>query len=153
MKLDRFIEIVNLLEKNNIPYTMFYDPEGYESVDKASEKTGYPPDKILKTMILEVDGELMVYILKGNEKIDIEKMKKALGARNIRLASPSRIYEETRLKIGGISMLHPNIHKLRTYISATCLTLNDVVVGGGDKYHLFKVGINDILKIAKPETI
>jgi len=54
-----------------------------ETVDKASELSGYPRSSIVKTLLLRVGEEYLVAVIRGDRRLDLNKVERASGGRPV----------------------------------------------------------------------
>ncbi|HEW94344.1 hypothetical protein DRN84_01530 [Candidatus Geothermarchaeota archaeon] len=147
--MEMYLDIIKRLEEAGVSYILFYNRDGFETVEKASKYTGYPPENILKTMILKAGEKLIAYIVRGDQRVNLNFISSYLGLK-VKLADVKSIKNELGIEVGGLSVLHPNIMRIDRYMSRKCLEVSDVIVGGGDRLHLFKVSIKDLIELTKP---
>ena len=76
------------------------------TVEDASRAVGAPPEHILKCLLVRVDrGPLALVLLSGPNRVDLKKAKSLLGARNLVLADPDTVWEQTGFRPGGVPPL------------------------------------------------
>jgi len=129
------------LKRNNIPHEfILYDD--VSTSEKASEIA--PKEKIGKTIVfLNEKGEPIIILLRAIYRVNQKKLAKLLGFRDLRLAQPEEVKKFTGYEVGGVSPFDIN-HII--YIDKDLINEDDVYVGGGDKNHLLKVKMEDIVK-------
>ena len=59
-----------------------------ESVSAASNASGFPPSRILKTLVVIAGEKPYVVILPGDRKLDFKKLSRELNVRKVKLARP-----------------------------------------------------------------
>lgn len=143
-------EVIENLEKNKISYTLYYDPDGFESVKKVVEKLNVDEDMILKTMVVWSRKGLYTFLIRGGKKLNLEEVRLEIQDGEARLANKEEIVEVVNLVPGALSPLHPNIKKTIVYIDLDSTGYNEVIVGGGTVNHVVKVTLDDIIKLLKP---
>lgn len=122
-----------------------------ESVEAASRASGYPPERILKTLIVKGDDEYYAVIVRGDRRLNLEKLAKLLGLRDVRLAKPSEIRELLGVSPGEVSPLMEEVSRLYVLVDSSILTIEgDVLVGGGTLRHLVKITPHELLSVLKP---
>ncbi len=146
----KHIEILNRLEKEKIRYTLYYSPEGFESVEKVSKTLGVDPDKVLKTMIIYSKGRLYAFLIRGGKELDMETVRMEIQDEEARLAKPSEMREGIGMGPGEVSPLHPNLEGIEVFLDVDSTIYNEVIVGGGTKYHVFEVSLDDLVRLLKP---
>jgi len=76
--------------------------ETIKTVEDASGTVGAPPEEILKTLVLVADGEPVIAMMSGPNRIDLKKAKSILGSRKILLARPEWVREYSGFEVGGV---------------------------------------------------
>ena len=127
------LPVHDYLDAVGIPYTTGSFPsttaKGAAEVAKA---LGYQPRQMVKTLIFEVDtGEKVLVMVGGDQNAISGHLKKAIGSRNIKLASPQIVQETTGYAIGSIPPFHWQPPQFRTFMD-TALVHEDILgVGTG----------------------
>lgn len=97
---------------------------------EAAEALGVDPARVLKTLLAEVDGRLVVGIVPVAGKLDLKALAVAVDGKRAVMADPAVAERRTGYVVGGISPLgqrttHP------TVLDASALTHPTVLVSGG----------------------
>ena len=93
---------------------------------------GYPESQMVKTLIFETGtGERALVMLGGDKNAVSGQLKRALGSRDIKLATPQTVKEVTGYAIGSIPPFHWQPAGFRTFIDATLMREDVLGVGGG----------------------
>jgi len=58
------------------------------------------PQELVKTLIIMADGEPVLALLRGDHEINLNKLQKLLGAKDLELASPETIERVTQAPVG-----------------------------------------------------
>lgn len=97
------------------------------------------PDDLIKTMIVEADGQPVAALIRGNHELSLTKLRKAIGADTVELGSERTIEEVTKGPLGFSGPVG-----IRTKIIADW-SIKDVenAVTGANKrdYHLVNVNL------------
>lgn len=97
---------------------------------EAAAALGIDPDRMGKTLIVEVDGALAAAVVPVARSLDLKALATALGARRADLAEPGVAERATGSAIGGISPLGMRRH-LPVVIDETLLAGPTVFVSAG----------------------
>lgn len=93
---------------------------------------GFRERQMLKTLIFETDqGERALVMLGGDQSAISGHLKKALGSRNIRLASPEAVRATTGYEIGSIPPFHWQPDGFRSFIDESLMREPMLGVGTG----------------------
>jgi Cys-tRNA(Pro)/Cys-tRNA(Cys) deacylase len=107
-----------------------HDPSAESFGLEAAQALGVDPARVLKTLLAEVDGRLVVGIVPVAGKLDLKALAAAVGGKRAVMADPALAERRTGYVVGGISPLgqrttHP------TVVDSSALTHPTVLVSGG----------------------
>ncbi len=119
------------LDQLSIPYERRAFPATIEKGAASVARTlGFREHQMVKTLIFETDqGERVLVMLGGDQSAISGHLKKALGSRNIRMASPEMVRATTGYEIGSIPPFHWQPDKFRSLLDESLL--NEPVLGVG----------------------
>jgi len=86
-------------------HTYEHDPAAASYGLEAAEVLGLDPDRVLKTLLAEVDGRLVVGIVPVNRQLDLKALASAVGGKRATMADPAAAERATGYVVGGISPL------------------------------------------------
>jgi aspartyl-tRNA(Asn)/glutamyl-tRNA(Gln) amidotransferase subunit B len=112
----------DFLEKRKIPFTFVEHEAATKPVDSAKAR-GVEPRQIAKALVYLADGKPLLAVLPGSEEVDEERLRAAIGAKSLRMASPEEVKEHTGCVVGLVPPTIPCIRK----IIDTGLSQNQVV--------------------------
>ncbi len=141
--------IRNLLDRNEIPYELSEHEPVYTS-EQAAEVRGVELKTGLKALVLKTrEGNFIIGLVKGDEKIDQKKLAKIVKTKRLRLASPREVLMITECEIGSV---HPfgNLHGLPTYLDSSVLENNIVNFNAGLHTISIQMKIKDLIKVVNP---
>lgn len=100
------------------------------TVVTAAEALGVEPAQILKSLLfLDPQGNAVLAIAAGTNKVDQHRLAQAAGAERLKLAPPQEVERRTGYPVGGAA---PVCHATPlTVIVDTKLLERDIVYGGG----------------------
>jgi Cys-tRNA(Pro)/Cys-tRNA(Cys) deacylase len=121
------------LTRAGIPFTTHpyeHDPAAPSYGMEAAEALGLDPDRVLKTLFVDVDGRLVVGIVPVSRQLDLKAVAAAAGGKRATMADPLVAERATGYVVGGISPLgqkraHP------TVLDESALSHDSVYVSGG----------------------
>ncbi|EPR37529.1 Prolyl-tRNA synthetase [Desulfovibrio sp. X2] len=73
---------------------------GQHTVEEVAAFLGLPAAKILKTLLFDVDGAAVAALVRGDRELNEIKLKNALGATDVRLATPEQVEAWTKAPVG-----------------------------------------------------
>ena len=112
---------------------------GKHSIADVSAFLNVPPDKLVKTLIYLVDGKPVAVLVRGDRDVNEIKLKKALSAAQVVLATDAAVKEVTGAPVGFAG---PVGLKVPIYCDVEICALSDFVVGANEAdAHLTGVNI------------
>ncbi|MBS1990130.1 MAG: YbaK/EbsC family protein [Cyanobacteria bacterium SZAS LIN-3] len=121
------------LDQKQIPYIrMEFPTETEKGAANVARALGFPERAMVKTLIFETDkGEKSLVMLGGDQNAVSGLLKKALGSRNIKMASPETVVATTGYVIGSIPPFSWQPPGFRTFLEASLLQQEQLGVGTG----------------------
>ncbi len=112
---------------------------GKHSIADVSAFLKVPPDKLVKTLIYLADGKPVAVLVRGDRDVNEIKLKKALSANQVVLATDAAVKEVTGAPVGFAG---PVGLKIPIYCDVEICALSDFVVGANEEdAHLTGVNI------------
>jgi Cys-tRNA(Pro)/Cys-tRNA(Cys) deacylase len=72
---------------------------------EASEALGVPPDRVFKTLVADVDGQLTVAVVPVAGTLDLKALAAAVGGKRAAMAEPAAAQRATGYVTGGITSI------------------------------------------------
>jgi Cys-tRNA(Pro)/Cys-tRNA(Cys) deacylase len=121
------------LETRGIPHERRSFPVEIEKgAANVARALGFRERQMVKTLIFETDqGERVLIMLGGDQNAISGHLKKALGSRNIRMASPEAVQATTGYAIGSIPPFHWQPAGFRSFLEESLLAESILGVGAG----------------------
>ncbi|WP_406149911.1 Cys-tRNA(Pro) deacylase [Streptomyces sp. NBC_01012] len=107
-----------------------HDPASPSYGEEAAEALGVPADRVFKTLVADVDGELVVAVVPVAGSLDLKALASAVGGKRAAMADPSAAERTTGYVRGGISPLGQR-KRLRTVLDASADTHPTICVSAG----------------------
>lgn len=119
------------LDERNIPYeACSFPPETEKGAANVAHALGFSERQAVKTLIFQADtGERALVMLGGDQNAISGNLKKAIGSRNIQMASPDAVKETTGYVIGSIPAFGWQPSGFRSFLEATLL--DEPILGTG----------------------
>ncbi|MEU1125174.1 Cys-tRNA(Pro) deacylase [Streptomyces sp. NPDC005899] len=107
-----------------------HDPSSPSYGEEAAEALGVSPDRVFKTLVAEVDGELVVAVVPVAGSLDLKALAAAVGGKRAAMADPAAAERTTGYVRGGISPLGQR-RRLRTVLDASASGHLTICVSAG----------------------
>lgn len=123
------------LEAAGVAFTVHsydYDPTADSIGLQAAAALGEAPRKVLKTLMVLLDGKPACAILPSDGEVAMKKLAAALGGKSAGMMKPADAERLTGYKVGGISPFG-QMRKVPVVFEATALAHDLVYLNGGQR--------------------
>ena len=133
------------LEKLGVKFTLHaydYDPDADSIGLQAAEALGVAPQRMLKTLMAEVDGKPVCAVVPSDAEVSMKKLAGALGGKAANMMRPADAERLTGYHVGGIS---PFGQKKRVPVAIERAAMDNltVFVNGGQRGLQIEIDPND----------
>ena len=133
------------LEKLGVPFTLHsydYDPDADHIGLQAAEALGIPPQRMLKTLMAEVDGKPVCVVVPSDREVSMKKLAAAFRGKSAKMMRPADAERLTGYHVGGIS---PFAQKKPVPVAIEQAALNEATVylNGGQRGLQIELDPND----------
>ncbi len=121
------------LDKLQIPYQVVSFPQSTpKGAANVAQVLGLREHQAIKTLIFETDKpERILIMVGGDQNVISGHLKKAVGSRNIQLASPEAVFETTGYVIGSIPPFCWQPKDFRSFLDQEMMDEAILAVGAG----------------------
>ncbi|MBK8958886.1 MAG: Cys-tRNA(Pro) deacylase [Proteobacteria bacterium] len=124
-----------------------YDPNADSVGLQAAEAIGESPSRVLKTLIVKVDGKPACIVLPSDREASMKKVAAAFGGKSAAMMPVADAERVTGYKVGGVSPFGQK-KKLPTVVEAAALAEQRVCVNGGQRGLQVRLAPADLLAAA-----
>ena len=142
------------LTRAGVPFavhTYDHDPTAASYGLEAAQALGVPPEQVLKTLLAEVDGTLVVAVVPVTGQLDLKALAVAVGGKKAVMADPRTAERTTGYVVGGISPIGQK-KPLRTVVDVTALDHATVYVSAGRRGADVSLAPSDLLAVTSATT-
>ncbi len=115
------------------------------TAEQAASTHNVPVENIVKSLLVEKDGEFVLFLVPGDRKLDLEKI-------NGRMANAIEVKEVTGYSIGGVPPFG-HIKKLKVFVEEGFDRENCLLAAGGKPNVVFKIKYEKLLSILRKYSI
>jgi Cys-tRNA(Pro)/Cys-tRNA(Cys) deacylase len=112
--------------------TYDYDPDAPRVGLQAAESLGAPPERVLKTLMTEVDGRPVCAVLASDKEVAMKRLAAAVGGKAAAMLKPADAERITGYRVGGVSPFGQK-RRCPVVIDAAALAHETVFVNGGQR--------------------
>jgi len=118
---------------------------GQRSVEEVTGFLSIAPQQLVKTMILQTDGEVVAALVRGDHELNEAKLKNFLGVETVELADAEAVSQSTGAPTGFAG---PKGLKIRIVADAAVMEMRNFVTGGNrEDLHLKNVNLDRDFKV------
>jgi len=139
------------LDHLNIPYsTATFPASTPKGASSVALVLGLNEHQTVKTLIFETDKEEKVLIMVAADiNVISGNLKKVVGSRNVRLATPEHVLETTGYVIGSIPPFSWQPDGFRSFLDMELMRESVLAVGSGEWGHEILIAPADLIKASK----
>lgn len=136
---------------SNIEYE-FFEHEYVRTSEDAAKIRNLGIDTGAKAIIFIADKKPILVVIRGCFRVSTKKLKRNLGFKDVRLATPEEVVHLTGLEIGSIPPLG-SVFEIDCYYDASILdeSLPVVAFNPGSHYHSIVMQAKDLLAFEQPK--
>lgn len=137
--------VKNYLEKHGAPYEEIAHKTVYTAFD-AAQTLKKELKEIAKNLLVQADKTFALVIVPADRKIDLNKVKKALGAKKLSLSNEKIMVKVLKIKPGAISSFG-KLHQLETWVDKAMLKTKKAVFSTGSFTDSVFMKVKDFLAL------
>lgn len=140
------------LDRARVAYTLrayAHDPGTSAAVGygvEAALALGVDPATVLKTLVVDVDGSLVVAVVPVTGRLDLKAVAAAIGGKRAAMADPAAARRATGYVVGGISPLGQR-RRHRTVVDSGAVALGTVLVSAGRRGLDVELAAADLVRL------
>ncbi|HET6562572.1 MAG TPA: Cys-tRNA(Pro) deacylase [Marmoricola sp.] len=139
---------IRLLVEQGIDHTVHsyeHDPTAPSYGLEAAAALGVDPERVFKTLLADVDGELVVGIVPVSSQLDLKALATAVDGKRAVMADPRRVERITGYVVGGISPVGQK-RRLRTVLDVSARGWPTIMVSAGKRGLEIELSPDDLVR-------
>ena len=139
-----------LLASKRVPHTLHnydHDPRHPSYGSEATETLGLSPDRVFKTLVAEVDGQLTVGVVPVASQLDLKALAAAVGGKKAKMADVAAAERATGYVAGGISPLGQR-KRLPVVLDTSATKFETIFCSGGRRGLEIELAPSDLATLA-----
>jgi Ala-tRNA(Pro) deacylase len=139
--------VTEFLEREGVPYEVV-EHERTQTAAAEARAAGMPPADVAKTVVLRDQNGLRLAVIPASERLDMHKLREALGSRGLRLVTEREMAEEfDGFEVGAVPPFGSMFNALEL-VDERLLEHDRILCSGGDHEHAVLVDPRDMVKAA-----
>lgn len=139
----RVLDYSDKLRKLGIAHTIIEHPLLKTSPD-VMKHLNLPLSDALPTLIMKADSGFIAIVRRGGTQLDLKKLKKELGIKNLRMATPEEFVEITHVPVGAAQVYNS---ALKTVLDKKIFETDYLIGGSGSFTESIKYKTQDLKRI------
>ena len=141
-----------LFDEAKISYEVYNHPLAY-TAQEIAQSQHFPGDQMAKVVMLKVDGELVMGVIAGNQKIHLSTARASLGASEVRLATEDEFI--SRFPDCEIGAMPPfgNLFGVPVYVDPAVEKDQAIYFNAGNHVQTVRLRYDDFEKLAHPSIV
>ena len=157
MTVETFLKIKNILDKSRVDYKHLIH-EHVSTSEDAAKIRGTNLEDAAKAIILKVqnkDGsfKFIQAVIPAHQRIDLKKLKIILDSKNVALASPDEVLEQTGCTIGSVPPFASLLFNIPMYMDESILKKDFIVFSAGTHNDSIEMKAQDYYVILDPQVV
>ncbi|MFZ9227540.1 MAG: YbaK/EbsC family protein [Candidatus Nanopelagicales bacterium] len=121
--------------------------ETARTADEAAATLGVQVGQIVKSLVFEADGETVLVLTSGQNKVDTNKVAKEFKVKTVSKADADKTREVTGYAIGGIPPLG-HLTKMKILIDETFKNFDEIWAAAGHPHYVFPTSFEELVRLS-----
>jgi Ala-tRNA(Pro) deacylase len=140
------------LDGNKIKYVIKSHSVAYTTPEIAA-LAHVPGKEWAKTVIIKVDGKMAMAVLPASYRIDFDDLKKAIGVKNIELATEEEFEKQfVDCELGAMPPFG-NLYDMNVYVAESLAEDDEITFNACSHMELMQMAYKDFEKLVNPNVI
>ena len=105
---------------------------------------------IVKSLLFKADDTFLICLVSGDKRCSLNKLKKILNKKDVRMANADELKANTGFSIGGVAPI-AHLKKLKILIDKSLGRFQNVFAAAGHPNSIFKIEYNQLVQMTKGE--
>ena len=135
----------SIKEYNSEMSVIVLDSSAKTAIEAASS-LGCEVGAIVKSLLFKTENTFTLFLVSGDKKASLNKIKKTLNIKDASMASPDDVKNITGYTIGGVSPVG-HLNKIEIFIDHSLARFENLYAAAGHANCVFKTNFDDLQKI------
>ena len=142
-------QLVDFLDTNKVKYVNITHSTAFTAQDVA-ESAHISGKEMAKTVIVWIDGAMAMVVVPATSMVDFNKLKAAVGAKSIELASESEFKDRFPSCEVGAMPPFGNLFNMKVLVDTTLAEDKEFAFNAGTHHELIRLPYADYERLVKP---
>jgi Ala-tRNA(Pro) deacylase len=130
-----------------ISHSLAFTAQGIAALTHISGK------ELAKTVVVKVDGKLVMAVVPASSRVDLGLLKAAAGARTVEVAAEMEFQERFPDCETGAMPPFGNLYGMTVFADESLTRDKDIAFNSGSHWELIRMTWNDFEKLVKPKIV
>lgn len=141
--------LTNFLDDNKVKYVTIRHSIAY-TTQQIAESAHIPGDEMAKTVMVKLDGRLAMAVLRGTDKVDVDLLRGAAGAKDAELAGEVQFQGKfPGVELGAMPPFG-NLYDMPVYVDEGLTRDERIAFNAGSHSELIQLNYADFERLVKP---
>jgi Ala-tRNA(Pro) deacylase len=145
-------KLKQVLDEAKIPYEVYNHALAYTAQEIAARQH-FPGDEMAKVVMIWADDDLVMGVIRGNDKISLHLVRDSLGVRNARLATEDEF--TSRFPECEIGAMPPfgNVFGIKVFVDPALEKDPYIYFNAGNHVQTVRLKFKDFAALVKPQIV
>jgi Cys-tRNA(Pro) deacylase len=125
-------QLTEFLDAQKIPYRVKYHSKPVFTSEEAAIERGVRLSQIVKTMLLADGNDILVAVLPSHKRLDVKKLKKLSGHKNLQFMNKESIERRTGLMVGAVAPIGRRLEGIPLFVDVSVFDEEFLDISSGD---------------------
>ncbi|MGB5719799.1 MAG: YbaK/EbsC family protein [Woeseiaceae bacterium] len=137
------------LDKEHVKYVTIAHSPAF-TAQEIAEMTHIPGKEVAKTVVVKIDGKMSMVVTPASEHVKLNKLKEALGATKVELASESEFKGSFPDCETGAMPPFGNLYDMKVFVSQTLREDEQIAFNAGSHSELVRLPYTEFERLVEP---
>jgi Ala-tRNA(Pro) deacylase len=139
----------DFLDRENIKYVTIAHSPAF-TAQEIAEKTHIPGKELAKTVVVKIDGKMSMVVTPASEHVKLKKLKEALGAAEVELASENEFKDSFPDCETGAMPPFGNLYDMKVFVSPALREDEQIAFNAGSHSELVQLPYTEFERLVEP---
>jgi Ala-tRNA(Pro) deacylase len=140
------------LDSNHIKYVSMKHSLAYTAQEIAASAHIHGKE-LAKTVVVKIKGKMAMAVLPANNRIDMNRLKEAVGARDVSLADEAEFQERFPGCAPGAMPPFGNLYDMEVFADPLLAEDEEIVFNAGSHTELIRMSFKDYQRLVDPKIV
>ena len=142
----------DFLDGNGVKYVAITHSPAF-TAQEIAQSTHIRGQDLAKTVIVKIDGTMAMAVLPASQKVDLELLRQAAGAKKVELAREAEFAERFPGCEPGAMPPFGNLYGVEVYVADALTTDEHIAFNAGTHTELIRTAYEDFDRLVRPKVV